>query len=661
MAQDIERRLKELSAVNRVGAAVGSELDVDSLCVLAGECLLDIFDTGIVLVALYDAEAGLIETPFFAINGVKRHYEPIAFGMGLSSEVIRTRKALYIPDAASLGPYASILVVRTERPPKSWLGVPMMAGIEVMGVVSVQSMDREKAFDEDDIRLLSTLAGTLGNRVQAARLFETVRRRAEEAAAIAEAGRWISESLDLDTVLGRIMDRAVALLTKDSCAVMLREGDYLRTVAAAGGMSVPLNAFPVPAGQGIVGRVVRTGKPAVVNDVLVDPDALKIPGTPPEESHEKLLAAPLFAGGEVIGVMAIWREPDEPAFTSNDLSFTMSLARQAEVAIQNARLHLGVKEAAVRSAEMYEVARRARAEAEEANRLKSRFLASMSHELRTPLNSIINFAWLLLEGSEGELNAGQADFVSRIHESGLSLLGLINDILDLSKIESGRMELRFEEIALEGVARGVLSTTQGLLRDNPVELSLDIPADLPAVRADAARLRQILLNLLSNAAKFTRSGSITLRARRARAARAIEAAGADAPAVALPQEPAPPATPKELRAAALPDPEGDLLLVEVEDTGIGMAPEDIPRAFAEFVQLDGELSRSAGGTGLGLSLARNLVELHGGSIWASSLRGKGSTFSFCIPFEGPAITGKAGSAPAPAGKDNPVRGPKGGL
>jgi signal transduction histidine kinase len=644
VAQDIERRLKELSAVNRVGAAVGSELDVDSLCVLAGECLLDIFDTGIVLVALFDAEAGLIETPFFAINGVKRHYEPIAFGLGLSSEVIRTRKPLYIPDEASLHPYAPILVVRTERPPRSWLGVPMMAGIEVMGVVSVQSMDQENAFDEDDIRLLSTLAGTLGNRVQAARLFETVRRRAEEAAAIAEAGRWISESLDLDTVLGRIMDRAVALLTKDSCAVMLREGDYLRTVAAAGGMSEPLNAFPVPAGRGIVGRVVRTGKPAVVNDVLVDPDALKIPGTPPEESREKLLAAPLFAGGEVIGVMAIWREPTEPAFSSNDLSFTMSLARQAEVAIQNARLHLGVKEAAARSAEMYEVARRARAEAEEANRLKSRFLASMSHELRTPLNSIINFAWLLLEGSEGALAPGQADFVSRIHESGLSLLGLINDILDLSKIESGRMELRFEEVALEGVARGVLSTTQGLLRDSPVKLSLDIPADLPPVRADAARLRQVLLNLLSNAAKFTRSGSIILRARRARA---VDQAATTAPipaTAAIPAAPASPAAPagaatqgtaRELRAAAVPDPEGDLLLVEVEDTGIGMASEDIPRAFAEFVQLDGELSRSAGGTGLGLSLARNLVELHGGSIWASSERGKGSTFSFCIPFAGP--------------------------
>lgn len=625
MAQDVERRLKELSAVNRVGAAIGSELDVNSLCVLAGECLLDIFDTGIVLVALYDAEAGLIRTPFLAINGVKRSYEPFAFGLGLSSEVIRTRKPLYIPDEKSREPYNSVLVVRTDRPPRSWLGVPMLAGIEVMGVVSVQSMDEENAFDEDDIRLLSTLAATLANRVQAAKLFETVRRRAEEAATIAEAGRWISESLDLDTVLGRIMDRAVALLTKDSCAVLLREGDCLRTVAAAGGMSGPLNAFPVPLGVGIVGRVVRTGKAAVVNDVMTDPDALKIPGTPPEENGEKLLAAPLFAGGEVIGVMAIWREPDEAAFTANDLAFTMSLARQAEVAIQNARLHLGVKEAAARSAEMYELARQARAEAEEANRMKSRFLASMSHELRTPLNSIINFAYLLLEGSEGELSPGQADFVSRIHESGLSLLGLINDILDLAKIESGRMALRFEEVAFADVAAGVLSTTQGLLRDGPVELVKDIPAGLPSVRADGARLRQVLLNLLSNAAKFTTSGSITLRARRAKTMARV-------------------GPPTELQPAARPDPEGDLLLVEVQDTGIGMVPADIPRAFAEFVQLDGGFSRSAGGTGLGLSLARNLVELHGGAIWASSERGKGSTFSFCVPFAGPP------KAPGPDGR-----------
>jgi signal transduction histidine kinase len=571
---NMERRLKELSAINRVGAAISSALDLNSLCRMVGNCLLEIFETGIVFVALYDTEEGIIRTPFFAIDGTSRTSPPFVYGNGLSTRVIQSRKPLYFPTQSDCAEASKTAILLTQKSIKSWLGVPMMGGKEVVGVLSVQSFDREEAFSENDITLLSTLASTLGARVQSVRLFEAVSRRAEEAAAVAETGRWISESLDLDTVLGRISERAALLLTKSASVVYLAEGGFLKPVAVSGPLSEALREDSVPLGEGILGRVYRTGRPETVNNTFMDPDSVRVPDSPPDEMGEKLMVAPLLAEARVIGLMAIWRGSEEPVFKRADLAFLSSLARQAEVAIQNARLHAGVKEA---------------------NRLKSRFLASMSHELRTPLNSIINFAYLLLVGSEGGLTEGQADLVKRIEDAGGNLLGLINDILDLSKIESGRMELRFEEVDFLEVAESVLSTATGLVRGKPIGLLRDYPKDLPPLVADRTRLRQILLNLLSNAVKFTEKGQIRLGARI----------------------------------------EGEEMLITVEDTGIGMPSVEIPKAFEEFVQLDGGLARAAGGTGLGLPLARNFAELHGGHIRAESTPGRGSRFIVSLPLAGP--------------------------
>jgi signal transduction histidine kinase/CheY-like chemotaxis protein len=597
---DIERRLKELDVVNRVGEAVGSETDVASLCALVGRILLDIFKTGIVFVALYDREYGLIETPYFAMNGEEHSYPPFPFGQGLSSRVIRAKRPLYLATMSENEVASVFSVLRSATPPKSWLGVPMMAGKDVVGVLSVQSLEKEAAFSENDLRLLSTIAVTIGSRVQSMRLFAAERRRAEEQAAVAEAGRWISESLELDVVLGRISDRAAALLTHCAAAVYLVEGDSLRAVAATGDMADAVRSDLVPLGAGIIGRVWRTGMPEIVDDTSSDPDSIRIPETPPDEVGEKLMAAPLFAGSEVTGIMAIWRNSSEARFRQADLDFLSSLARQAEVAIQNARLHLGVRREAMRAASLYDIAMKARREAEEANRLKSSFLAAMSHELRTPLNSIINFAYLLQAGAEGPLSPGQKDLLSRIEGAGTNLLGLINDVLDLSKIEAGRMELHFEDLDVKDVFESVLKTMSSLLRGRPIELIRDYDRELPHIRADATRLREILLNLLSNAVKFTEQGSIRLGAY---------------------------------------SNEADLV-IEVEDTGIGMAESDIPRAFMEFVQLDGELNRSAGGTGLGLPLVKRFVELHGGKVSVTSKLGVGSLFSFTLPLGlGPTANG----------------------
>jgi signal transduction histidine kinase/CheY-like chemotaxis protein len=236
-------------------------------------------------------------------------------------------------------------------------------------------------------------------------------------------------------------------------------------------------------------------------------------------------------------------------------------------------------------------AQTARATAEQANDLKTQFLANMSHELRTPLNSIINFTRILSVGMRGPINEAQLDYLNRVHQSGEHLLGLINDILDLSKIEAGRMELVKEPLQIPELVQGVMATAAGLVRGKSIELRQDIAPDLPIIEADRTRIRQVLLNLLSNAAKFTDSGTITVR-------------------------------------AAL---EGDKLVLSVQDSGIGIAPEHLTAVFEEFRQIEGDVNRRYEGTGLGLTICRRLVELHGGQIWVESTLGVGSTFSFSLP------------------------------
>lgn len=589
---ETEKRVKELEAINRIGSAVSSRLEVDALCEAVGESLFDIFGVGVVSVSLWDAETKIATTPFFSIAGRRASVGPLPLGKGLTSRVIATGKPLSIPEDFERRSEELGAILVADRYVKSWLGVPITARERILGVLSVQSFEREHAFDADDERRLSILASTIGAGIQNARLFEEARRRAEEASALAKAAREISESLDPDIVLRRIAERALNLLSKDSSAVYLTDEDgWLRTKVAVGFSANEIMNDTIVQGEGIIGRVALDGIPRIVNDTETDPIAEHIPGTPPDEPGEKLMAVPLVSRGRFIGAMAVWRTPAEDPFGPEDLAFLEGLAGQAVVAITNARLHRRSVETASRIAALYKTAWSAKAEAEEANRLKSRFLANMSHELRTPLNAIINFAFLLQAGTEGLPTPGQAELLSRIEEAGKHLLKLINDVLDLSKIEAGKMELNIEDIDAAEAVHGVLSTAAGLVADSGVELRDDIPPGLPPVRADPLRFRQILLNLVSNAVKFTPEGFVS-----------VSASATD-----------------------------DEIVFSVADSGVGMSPDDIPRAFAEFVQLEEAGDRRSGGSGLGLPLSRRFVELHGGRMWVDSEPGKGSRFSFALP------------------------------
>jgi signal transduction histidine kinase/DNA-binding response OmpR family regulator len=337
--------------------------------------------------------------------------------------------------------------------------------------------------------------------------------------------------------------------------------------------------YRLPIGsQTIVGKVAETGESILVDDISGEPLYQPNPLLLDTQSEA---AVPLRIGSRIVGVIDI-QSTQTYAFTQDDISVLQSLADQVTVAIDNAR--------------SYELSQQAIRELREVDQMKSQFLANMSHELRTPLNSIIGFSRVILKGIDGPVTDVQQQDLTAIYNSGQHLLGLINDVLDLARIEAGKMELNFEEVHLSDMVTSVMSTAKGLVKEKRIQLLQRIPADMPTVRGDTMRVRQVLLNLISNASKFTDEGSITVEAH------------------------------------VQMGPTGKMeALINVIDTGPGISIEDQKRLFQAFSQVDGSATRKSGGSGLGLSICANLVQLHGGRIGVQSEVDKGSTFYFTVP------------------------------
>ncbi|HET9911258.1 MAG TPA: response regulator, partial [Anaerolineales bacterium] len=328
----------------------------------------------------------------------------------------------------------------------------------------------------------------------------------------------------------------------------------------------------------VIGKVAESIEPILVNDTEIEP--LYTPNPYLLDTRSEV-AIPLRVGLRIVGVIDI-QSVQTHAFTQDDLSVLQSLADQVAVAIDNAR--------------SFELSQQLIQELREIDVLKTQFLSNMSHELRTPLNSIIGFSRVILKGIDGPVSEMQQQDLTAIYNSGQHLLGLINDILDLARIEAGKMELNFEEVRLAEMATSVMSTAKGLVKEKPIQLVHRIPEDIPTVRGDTMRVRQIFINLISNAAKFTDEGSIIISAH-------VQKGSAG-----------------KMEA-----------VIGVTDTGPGISLEDQKKLFQAFSQVDGSATRKSGGTGLGLSICANLVQLHGGRIGVTSDVGKGSTFWFTLP------------------------------
>jgi signal transduction histidine kinase len=411
---------------------------------------------------------------------------------------------------------------------------------------------------------------------------EIIRRYAGEMETVAEVGTEAATSLEPDRLLQSVSDLTRERFGLYHAHIYLIDSQGQGLVLAAGAglagqrMVAAGHRIALANERSLVARAARIRRPVVINDVTQVSDFLPNPLLPATRAE---MAVPMIAGKRIIGVLDVQADQVD-RFTAEDMRVMTILASQIAVAVQNAQLY----------AEQVEVADRLR----DVDRLKSEFLASMSHELRTPLNSIIGYAEVLLDGIDGDLTDDMQEDITAIHGSGKHLLNLINDILDLAKIEAGQMDLVPESLDLRPLAEDMVNASRVLLKDKPVELMLDLPDDLPLLRADGLRLRQIINNLLTNAIKFTEEGQITLLARVHEA-----------------------------------DPRK--VVIAVTDTGIGIKEEHLPMIFDRFRQVDQSHTRRASGTGLGLSITRQLVQLHGGEIWAESESGVGSTFYFTIP------------------------------
>ena len=412
---------------------------------------------------------------------------------------------------------------------------------------------------------------------------------------------------DLDSLVKEVAQTAAELLEADSGAVTLvvEEGRFLRVIAACGALE-PAIGILLPIDDSLLGWAVTHDAPLMSDDMDADPRRHHFPVL--QVSLKTAAIVPLRSADFTVGTVSVYNRRDGHPFSDHDLQLLQILGDQVVVGLDRASV--------LEESRRNELALRTKnLELQRVTQLKSEFLANMSHELRTPLNAIIGFSDLTLEGSAGQLNSQQREFTEAVLRNGKHLLTLINSALDLSKIEAGRMTLSLTVTDLREAIVDAVADTASLRTAKRQECTLDLDPALITIVADGGRIRQILFNLLSNASKFTaEDGKIFLRAVRTRAGLKQPADRAGDQARLIPQE---------------------VVWVSVADEGIGIKREDMPKLFQEFSQVDSSSSRRAQGTGLGLALCKKFVEMHGGTIGADSVYGKGAAFWFILPVEGP--------------------------
>jgi signal transduction histidine kinase len=504
-----------------------------------------------------------------------------------AARAILERAVVHISDI-ELEPEAQQRAVARAVGWRSALIVPMMREGAPVGVITVGRAE-PGPFSGSEIELLKTFADQAVIAVENVRLFNELQARTgeltrsvEKLTALSEVSRAVSSTLDVETVLDTIVSRASQLAGAAGCSIFEYDaGAEQFALRATHNDDVAfveaLRAVPLRKREGLMGRAAEMREPVQIPDIA-QPGAYRssMRDTLLRFGYRALLAVPLLREDQIIGSLSFTRkEPGE--FSAEVVDVLKTFATQSALAIQNARLF---REIADKSRQL-----------ETASRHKSEFLANMSHELRTPLNAIIGFSEVLAERMFGEVNDKQAEYLQDILESGRHLLSLINDILDLSKIEAGHMGLEPADYHLPGLIENALILVRERASRRGITLGRTIDERLGVVHGDERKVKQVLLNLLSNALKFTPEGGRI-----------------DVGAV--------------LR--------GEMAHVSVADTGVGIAPADQEAVFEEFRQV-GAAEKKAEGTGLGLALSRKFVELHGGTIRVESEPGRGSTFTFTLP------------------------------
>jgi signal transduction histidine kinase len=525
----------------------------------------------------------------------------------VGGRVVRKRRTIHVEDiqaAEAEFPETASRMRQAGSQARTLLGTPLLREGMPLGTIFINRGPDAHPFSAKQIALLETFANQAVIAIENVRLFQELRTRTAELTrsvaqltALGEIGRAVSSTLDVEVVLETIVSRASQLAGADACTVYeydeASDQFHLRaTHNLAPEIAEAMRAMPLRKGEGVMGRAAAMRQPVQVSDIS-EPDAYQssLRDALIGAGYRAALSVPLLREDQIIGSLSITRKtPGE--FSPEVVELLKTFATQSALAIQNARL-------------FREIADKSRL-LEAASRHKSEFLANMSHELRTPLNAILGFSEVLAERMFGEVNDKQAEYLQDILSSGRHLLSLINDILDLSKVEAGRLELELERFHLPATLDNALTLVRERASRHGITLTQTVDKRLGHMVADERKVKQVLLNLLSNAVKFTPDGGRI-----------------------------------DLIATAAED----VVTVAVSDTGIGIAPEDQAAVFEEFRQVGRDDTRKQEGTGLGLTLSKKFVELHGGRIWVQSQIGRGSTFTFTLPVrpEGRSSSAQGGS------------------
>jgi GAF domain-containing protein/DNA-binding response OmpR family regulator len=602
LLKETEQRTAELAVINSVQEGLVKEIDMQAIYETVGDRLCTLFNIQTVVIRTFDHESGL-ETWRYAIEkGEKLYSDPRPFNWA-NKQLISSRRPLiinrdYVETAKKFGGAG----VTKGQPPKSAVFVPMVVGDVVKGSVSLQNVDIENAFSEADIRLLTTLTNSMSVALENARLFDETTRllgeakqRASELSTVNNISKAIASQLNPNDLIQLVGEQLRDLFNANIVYLALLD-QKTQTIYFPYQFGDELK--PMKLGEGLTSQIILTGDSLLINRNIQEfrkqlgVSMLGIPAA-------SYLGVPIPVGDEHIGVLSVQSTEQENRFNENDKRLLSTIAASVGVALRNAKLFEDVQLAKNEA----EAASKA---AEKANEAKSAFLSTVSHELRTPLTSVLGFTKIIRKRLDEKIfpvvnqdDPKTGKVINQINENlnvviaeGERLTHLINDVLDLAKIEAGKMEWNMEDVSMTEVAERAIAATSSLFETKPLKLKKHIDDNLPKISGDRDKLIQVIINLISNSVKFTDSGTVSCNIYQ---------------------------KDKEL-------------IVEIEDTGIGIAKEDFDAVFEQFKQVGGDtLTDKPKGTGLGLPICKEIIEHHGGRIWLESKVGEGSKFSFALP------------------------------
>jgi len=505
--------------------------------------------------------------------------------------LFKTKQAIHVTDLSVDPSYVEqpapeIAAVVEVAGVRTVLAVPMMRESELIGAF-ILFRQEVRPFTDKQIELVQNFAAQAVIAIENARLLTELHHRTDELGrsvgelrALGEVSQAVNSTLELETVLSTIVAKAAQLSSTEAGAIYvfddLQREFHLRATYGMEqemidaltqrhiGLDDPNATLALGRHEPIQIADLKEQAPSAVNEIIL------------RAGYRALLVAPLLRGEEIVGLLVV-RRRTPGAFPQNTVDLIQTFAAQSALAIQNARL-------------FHEIEDKSR-QLEEASEHKSQFLANMSHELRTPLNAILGYTELMADGAYGEPSEKMQDVLKRLEANGRHLLGLINDVLDLSKIEAGQLVLELSDYSVQDIAQAVRSALEPLAVDKKLAFKVEVPARLPPGHGDGRRLMQVLINLVGNAIKFTDAGEVVIKA--------------------------------EVNNGAF--------YVSVRDTGPGISAADQAKLFQEFQQADNAITKKKGGTGLGLAISKRIIEMHGGRIWVQSQPGQGSTFAFTLP------------------------------